>query len=91
MQPVVRGDRWNGIPTITILVNGQQPNITRNPTGDPGTLTNSNKFNIGARTGGSIPIDGHICEMIAVTSYLNTVQLDSAEKYLATKWGIALS
>lgn len=27
MQPVVRGDRWNGIPTITILVNGQVPPI----------------------------------------------------------------
>jgi len=52
--------------------------------------SNSNQVLLGIRTGGSLPYNGDIAEVIAYNKALSVQERDSVNTYLSTKYGIAL-
>lgn len=83
-----RGDGTHAGHVITI--NGSAPSVTSPFTSNPGTYTKaSSAYGIGARSEGSLPMNGDIAEVLHFQRVLTTDERADLEAHLITKWGLS--
>lgn len=68
---------------------GTQLALLSNPTTKPSTTTSTHT--IGRRTGGVLPVNARIAEIIAYNAQVSDSQRKAVEKYLGKKWGITVA
>jgi len=70
-----------------LRINGAEQSLTHSDANNPGTGVITDAVYVGARSGGALPMNGYLFELVICTPTLSDTLVARVEQLLRTKWG----